>query len=146
MHSFTCICIYMSGCFSDSLLHGFFFLWQAAMGLQSWNTGLTFLKNCHRVPLDWGGRVQETFNCQYLVYSALLTQTLWQNILQQPLSPSKVLSFICMACLPLCCTMLPCKKKNKAGAESMVGRKRIWLFNFSCAVQLGNFQIQRWGQ
>lgn len=133
---FFYICIYMFFLHGMTFLHRglfFFFFWQAAKGLQFWDTGLTFLKNCQSSP-DWGGRVQVTFNCQYLGYGALLTQTLWQNMLQQPLSPSKVLSFICMACLPLCSTMLQCiKEKKKAGSEDM-GRsmvKRSLLFNFT---------------
>lgn len=102
----------------------FFLLWQAASRLYCWITGLTFLKSCHS-SLDWGGRVQETFNCQYLLYGTLLTQTLWQNMLQQPLSPSKVLSFISMACLPLCCMFSCIHKKGWCRMNS--GEKKSYL-------------------
>ena len=77
----------------------------AAKIVLSMEHGSHFSVQLSQGSLDWRGRVQETFNCQYLVYGALLTQTLWQNMLQQPLSPFP--SSLCPR-LPLCRTALSC--------------------------------------
>lgn len=109
----------------------FFPLWHLAVLLLSWNTGLTFLRNCHTVE-TWEEKYKRLY-CQYLVYGALLTQAVWQNMLQQtlhhhhhPLHPtapptSKVLSFISMACLPLCCM---CYHASRQGCFSVLQQKQ----------------------
>lgn len=55
----------------------------------SWNSGLTPLS------AKEDGERRRLLTVNTGVCAAMLTQTLWQNTLQQPLSPSQVLPFIC---------------------------------------------------
>lgn len=54
----------------------FFFFLTSRKGIAVLEHRSHFSEELSQSSPDWGGRVQVTFNCQYLGYGALLTQTL----------------------------------------------------------------------